>query len=202
MNIDTRCQITWDTCYPERRKWADLEESARAEWREIFSVFLMAAPQEDSLRKDIENAINRHSAENGSDTPDFILAEYLTDCLAAYDRAVCAREKWHGREPVAVTDLPIKFRAGDEVHHTPSGENWTLAGDEENGKVQPCGWPESMAQAKDCRRLKPATDEERMEMLRSWSEEGKGYEHERDSRTHVARRQLRAENSPSPTKNL
>jgi hypothetical protein len=49
------------------------------------------------LRKEIENAINRNSAENGSDTPDFILAEYLTDCLAAYDRAVCAREKWYGR---------------------------------------------------------------------------------------------------------
>ncbi len=51
-----------------------------------------------NLRKDIEHAINCNSAENGSDTPDFILAEYLTDCLAAYDRALVAREKWYGRE--------------------------------------------------------------------------------------------------------
>jgi len=57
------------------------------------------------LRKDIEHAINCNSAENGSDTPDFILAEYLTNCLAAYDKAVTAREKWYGREPVPV-DAP------------------------------------------------------------------------------------------------
>ena len=50
-----------------------------------------------TLRKEIETAINRNSAENGSDTPDFILAEYLTDCLAAYDKAVSTREAWYGR---------------------------------------------------------------------------------------------------------
>lgn len=62
------------------------------------------------LRKEIERAINRNSAENGSDTPDFILAEYLTDCLSAYDRAVVAREKWHGRQVVSV-ESPIDIEA-------------------------------------------------------------------------------------------
>ncbi|CAB4219408.1 hypothetical protein UFOVP1619_9 [uncultured Caudovirales phage] len=38
-----------------------------------------------SLREDIEHAINCNSAENGSNTPDYILAQFLTDCLAAYD---------------------------------------------------------------------------------------------------------------------
>lgn len=67
-----------------------------------------------NLRKDIQDAINRHSAESGSDTPDFILAEYLADCLTAYDRAVCAREKWHGREcgttkgPIPVEARPVE----------------------------------------------------------------------------------------------
>lgn len=51
------------------------------------------------LREEIQHAINRTSAENGSNTPDFILAEFLTDCLASYDKAVKAREKWYGREP-------------------------------------------------------------------------------------------------------
>lgn len=51
----------------------------------------------ESLRKDIERAINCHSAENGSNTPDFILAEYLTDCLAAFDKTSRAREKWYGK---------------------------------------------------------------------------------------------------------
>lgn len=51
------------------------------------------------LREAIRHAINRVSAENGSNTPDFLLAEYLTDCLAAFDKAVVARETWYGRDP-------------------------------------------------------------------------------------------------------
>jgi len=54
------------------------------------------------FRAEIQTAINRCSAENGSNTPDFILAAYLISCLAAYDRAVTARERWYGRAPVAV----------------------------------------------------------------------------------------------------
>ena len=58
----------------------------------------VARRQREDLRRSIANAINMVSAENGSDTPDFILAEYLLSCLAAYDATVCAREKWYGRE--------------------------------------------------------------------------------------------------------
>ncbi len=46
---------------------------------------------------ELKVVINRHSMENGSDTPDFILATFLRDCLAAWDRAVRRREKWYGR---------------------------------------------------------------------------------------------------------
>jgi len=63
----------------------------------------------DNLRKNIESAINAASAENGSDTPDFILAEYLTDCLTAYDKAVVAREKWYGRP-----ELPKPFPSANK----------------------------------------------------------------------------------------
>lgn len=63
-------------------------------------------PEDTRLRDDIESAINRVSAENGSNTPDFILAQYLVDCLAAYDKAVTAREKWYGREPKPVDNPP------------------------------------------------------------------------------------------------
>lgn len=48
------------------------------------------------LRHEIEHAINRVSGENGSNTPDFILADYLVSCLAAFDRAIHARERWYG----------------------------------------------------------------------------------------------------------
>ncbi len=51
-----------------------------------------------ALREEIEQAINKNNAENGSDTPDFILADYLMDCLTAYDKSVNARENWYGRQ--------------------------------------------------------------------------------------------------------
>jgi hypothetical protein len=50
----------------------------------------------NGLRHEIERALNCVSAENGSNTPDFILAAFLTSCLAAFDRAVIDRERWYG----------------------------------------------------------------------------------------------------------
>ena len=49
------------------------------------------------LRKAIESAVNDCAAENGSNTPDFILASYLADCLTAFDKHVLAREDWYGQ---------------------------------------------------------------------------------------------------------
>ena len=49
-----------------------------------------------AIIKGFAETINRNSAENGSNTPDFILAEYLTDCLTAFDRAVTLRCRWYG----------------------------------------------------------------------------------------------------------
>ena len=51
---------------------------------------------ESLFRKELEDLINSYSKENGSDTPDFILAEYLDDCLTFFDKAVSRRTKWYG----------------------------------------------------------------------------------------------------------
>ena len=51
-----------------------------------------------NFRKELEHAINRCSQENGSDTPDFILAAYLEDCLNAFDKATRSRSAWYGHE--------------------------------------------------------------------------------------------------------
>lgn len=40
--------------------------------------------------------VNCHSRENGSDTPDYLLADYLMGCLRAYEAATAARDKWCG----------------------------------------------------------------------------------------------------------
>lgn len=46
------------------------------------------------FRKELEILINKYSMENGSNTPDFILADYLTACLSAFDKALKERERW------------------------------------------------------------------------------------------------------------
>jgi hypothetical protein len=57
----------------------------------------MAYEKELSFEKELEFLINKHSKEGESNTPDFILAIYILDCLEAYNRAVRAREEWYGR---------------------------------------------------------------------------------------------------------
>jgi len=47
------------------------------------------------FEKELTIVINKHSQENGSDTPDFILAAYLDRCLCAFDRAVVERDSWY-----------------------------------------------------------------------------------------------------------
>lgn len=49
------------------------------------------------LEQELSELLSRHSAENDSDTPDFILAQYLLGCLRAWNVGVQQRETWHGR---------------------------------------------------------------------------------------------------------
>jgi hypothetical protein len=51
------------------------------------------------LQQRIQYAINSVSAENASNTPDWILAQYLVACLAAFNAATQQRETWYGRDP-------------------------------------------------------------------------------------------------------
>jgi hypothetical protein len=58
------------------------------------------------FRKELEHLINKSSKENGSNTPDYILAEYLNDCLIAYDKATNKRNDWYGSSKKTVLDRP------------------------------------------------------------------------------------------------
>ena len=55
-----------------------------------------------TFHQELTIAINRACAESESNTPDFILAEYLASCLAAWNKGVKRREDWYGRGPVVV----------------------------------------------------------------------------------------------------
>lgn len=62
------------------------------------------------LHEELTRVINRFSAENGSDTPDFILSAYLLGCLAAFDAAVKLRSEWYGnpeRKTSAILSAPV-----------------------------------------------------------------------------------------------
>ena len=52
----------------------------------------------NDLKHALASALNRFSAENPSNTPDWILAQYLLGCLAAWNQGVQQRETWHGRD--------------------------------------------------------------------------------------------------------
>ncbi len=54
---------------------------------------------ESPFRRELEALLNRESMENGSNTPDFILAQFMADALEAFDKAVSRREEWYGRDP-------------------------------------------------------------------------------------------------------
>ena len=52
----------------------------------------------DSFEKELSALINKHSIENESNTPDWLLAQYLISCLAAFTVATQQRETWYGRD--------------------------------------------------------------------------------------------------------
>lgn len=49
-----------------------------------------------TLHEEIRYVINLHSRENESDTPDFLLADFLMACLAAFEKATTERDAWYG----------------------------------------------------------------------------------------------------------
>lgn len=60
-----------------------------------------------------------------------------------------------------------EIRAGDSVHHKPSGETWVVAVVGRDGTYfYPAGWPAGSAELSDVERVREATDEQHMRQLR------------------------------------
>lgn len=53
-----------------------------------------------TFEQQLKELINYNSKENESNTPDFILAQYMNECLAAFTNATKLREKYYGREDI------------------------------------------------------------------------------------------------------
>ena len=78
--------------------------------------------------------INRRSMESASNTPDFILADYLSDCLASYNRAVIRRAKWYGGEKAIIDPVLLKlpWRVWKETDKEAWQGYWILNADGKN----------------------------------------------------------------------
>lgn len=64
-----------------------------------------------SFHEELTDLINKYSIENESDTPDFILADYLVCCLTTYRTTVKGRDMWYSYDPWKddkIEDIPQK----------------------------------------------------------------------------------------------
>jgi len=85
---------------------------------DIFKAYLSKGLQDDkpepmveqeeqrTFQQELEDLINRHSMENPSGTPDWILANFLARVLEQFDCAIMARATWRGES----TELPALQR--------------------------------------------------------------------------------------------
>ena len=112
------------------------------------------------FRQQLAQLINAYNVENGSDTPDYVLAEFLTDVLAAFDKAVSTRERWYGRRgenpvpspantPDPAADIPEysasycpihasewqQLTRGDILTHKGTGEAWVVDANWGDGRI-------------------------------------------------------------------
>ena len=65
------------------------------------------------FEEELRSLINQHSVEGKSDTPDFILAEYVTRCLDNFADTMKARDHWWGFKTTKMLQTPTPEYCGD-----------------------------------------------------------------------------------------
>jgi hypothetical protein len=127
-----------------------------------------------TLSEDIQAAINSHNGEARSNTPDFILAEYLMACLHAFEAASNERERWYemycepggtrstrketvSGQATADSAEPVRYGCHCEVDATLTGEPDSCVFDD--GDVDDCVYATQLDRQnkgkKDCQYWKP-----------------------------------------------
>lgn len=59
--------------------------------------------ENSDFKNELQSLVNKHSLENQSDTPDFILADFIEGCLFAFNNAITDRSTWYGKDKPAFT---------------------------------------------------------------------------------------------------
>lgn len=74
----------------------------------------------EAFKKELEQLINKHSIENGSNTPDFLLSEFIMASLAAYGATVQARDTWYGLTSNGISSKPLATNKNPEWASPPT----------------------------------------------------------------------------------
>lgn len=61
-----------------------------------YAAVRVERQKNESFQEELRSLLNRYSKENESGTPDYILAEYLTQQLNLWNTTVVARGVWRG----------------------------------------------------------------------------------------------------------
>lgn len=80
------------------------KQESLAEFRDALNKAFEEKERKSDFTAELKKLINNQSMENESDTPDFILAEYLKGCLEAFEHATNQRDKWHGFQAFGKTE--------------------------------------------------------------------------------------------------
>lgn len=105
-----------------------------------------------ALVRDLAEVLNRHSAENRSKTPDFVLAEYLVRSLEALDHTFNERARWYADQ-----EVPETMVAGDTltINTTTYADGTVASGPGQLPQDSPAGLP---TMADDAAALRTAAD--------------------------------------------
>lgn len=60
------------------------------------------------FRTELCSLINKHSMENGSNTPDFILNQFLADVLMCFNKALRRRDEWYNGPVTQPANFPCR----------------------------------------------------------------------------------------------
>jgi hypothetical protein len=74
----------------------------------------MTQAKEDKAKKELAEVINRNSLENLSNTPDWVLADYLFECLCSFSSATRQRDNWYGgKQSILDSEKSEKWQTSD-----------------------------------------------------------------------------------------
>ena len=88
--------------------------------RAALAAFGQTTQHQQTFESQLRALLNTWSKENSSNTPDFVLCQFMARSLEAFDGAVNARDRWYGFKPFdanAATNKPCATFA--DIEGTP-----------------------------------------------------------------------------------